>query len=83
MLLKYLFFMALIVVIAAAVLVIDGYLKTINAHSDLAQATKNHEGLKHEREIHPWSFNIVPDYRMPFSLRHSIRWTDMIHLVII
>ena len=83
LLLKYLLFMVLIVFIAAAVLIIDGYLKTLNAHADMEQATKNHEDLKHEREIHPWSFNIVPDYRMPFSLRYSIRWTDMIHLVII
>ena len=83
LLFKYVLFIVMIVLISATVLVIDGYLKTINAHSDIEQATKNHEDLKHEREIHPWSFNIVPDYRMPFSLKYSIRWTDMFHLVII
>ena len=83
LLFTYFVFMINIVLIAAAILVIDGYLKTMHAHKDLEQATKNQEYLKHEREIHPWSFNIVPDYRKPFSLSQSIRWTDMIHLVAI
>ena len=83
LLFNYLVFMLLIVFIAAVALVLDGYLKTYNAHLDPVQAQKNHEFLKYEREIHPWSFNFVPDYRLPFSLTGSVRWTDLIHLVFI
>ena len=80
---NYVVFLILAVIFAAGVLIIDGYLKTYFAHLDLEQATKNHEFLLHEREIHTWSFNIVPDYRLDFSLSKSIRWTDLIHLVVI
>ena len=72
-----------ILIVSAIVLVLDAYLKTLAAHKDLEKATKNHEFLLHERKIHTWSFNYVPDYREPFSLRYSVRWTDMIHLVAI
>ena len=65
---SYTIFTVGILIVSAAVLVLDAYLKTFEAHKDLAKATKNHEFLKHERLIHPWSFNIVPDYREPFSL---------------
>ena len=81
--LNYTVFIALMIILAAVILIIDGYLKTLNAHSDLVQAEINHEFLKHERKIHPWSFNIVPDYRLPFSVKDSVRWTDMIHIVFI
>ena len=68
LLFNYVVFLFLAIVCGAAVLILDGYLKTFFAHKDLEQATKNHEFLVHEREMHPWSFNIVPDYRLEFSL---------------
>ena len=83
LLFTYCLFMVVIFIFAAVTLIIDGYLKTMEAHRNPEQATINHNFLLRERKIHPWSFNIVPDYRKPFSLKDSIRWTDMIHLVAI
>ena len=79
----YCIFLLAIFITAAVTLIIDGYLKTRHAQNNLEQATIDYNFLLHERKIHPWSFNIVPDYRKPFSLKDSIRWTDMIHLVAI
>ena len=39
LLFKYFIFILLIVFLAATVLVIDGYLKTLNAHKNMDQAT--------------------------------------------
>ena len=68
LLFNYVVFLLVAIACGAAVLILDGYLKTFFAHRDMEQATKNHEYLVRERKVHSWSFNIVPDYRLEFSL---------------
>ena len=41
------------------------------------------EKLKKERENNMLNFSIVPDYTNDFSIKDSVRWTDMIHIVLI
>ena len=36
-----------------------------------------------ERDENPFNFGMVPDYRKSFNLQSSVRWTDMIHIVLI
>lgn len=70
-------------VCAALFLIIDAYLKCLNAEQEpeLAQATI--QKLQKERDENIFNWSIVPDYTADFSITRSVRWTDMFHIVLI
>ena len=68
LLVKYCVFLGLMLVCAALFLIIDAYLKCLNAEQEpeLAQATI--EKLQKEREENIFNWSIVPDYTAEFSI---------------
>lgn len=42
-----------------------------------------YEKLIEERDSNPFNFGMVPDYTKSFNFQTSVRWTDMIHIVLI
>lgn len=80
---KYCLFLGTMLVCAALFLIIDAYLKCLNAEQEpeLAQATI--QKLQKERDENIFNWSIVPDYTADFSITRSVRWTDMFHIVLI
>ena len=83
LLLKYFLFLMIMFLCAALFLILDAYLKTREAQFNPEQAKLNYENLKKERETNPLNVGMVPDYREDFTFEKSVRWTDMIHIVLI
>lgn len=80
---KYLLFMAILSLFAAAFLIQDGYMKTQHAQENPEEARKAYQ-LQLENKESSWlSFGQVPDYSQNFDIVKSVRWTDMIHIIII
>ena len=68
---------------AALFLIVDAYLKTLNAEKEPEVALETIEKLQKEREENIFNWSIVPDYTAEFSITKSVRWTDMFHIVLI
>ena len=83
LLFKYFLFLMIMFFFAASFLVLDAYLKTRQAHLEPEEATEKFEELIEERDKNPFNFGMVPDYTTEFNFRTSVRWTDMIHIVLI
>ena len=83
LLFKYFLFLMIMFFCAASFLIIDAYLKTKEAQKSPDIAKETFEKLSHERDTYPFIFGMVPDYRNSFDFTTSVRWTDMIHIVLI
>ena len=83
LLFKYFLFLMIMFFFAASFLVLDAFLKTRQAQSNPEEAKKTYEALIRERDDNPFNFGMVPDYTSEFNFRSSVRWTDMIHIVLI
>ena len=83
LLLKYFLFLMIMFLCAALFLILDAYLKTREAQNDPEQAKLNYEHLIRERETNSLNVGMVPDYREHFTFANCVRWTDMIHIVLI
>ena len=80
---KYFLFLLAMFAAAALFLIIDAYLKTRQASKEPEIAKAIIEQLKKERKENAFNISIVPDYTADFSITDSVRWTDMIHIVLI
>ena len=83
LLVKYFIFLLLMLLCAALFLIVDAYLKTLNAEKEPEVALETIEKLQKEREENIFNWSIVPDYTAEFSITKSVRWTDMFHIVLI
>lgn len=83
LLVKYFLFLVIMLVCAALFLIVDAILKTRQAKFEPEIAKETIEKLKQERIDNAFNFSIVPDYTEEFSITSSVRWTDMIHIVLI
>lgn len=83
LLFKYFLFLMIMLFFAASFLVLDAWLKTVEAQRNPVDAKETFDRLKKERNSNPFNISMVPDYTATFNLTTSVRWTDMIHLVLI
>ena len=83
LLFKYFLFLMIMFFFAASFLVLDAYLKTRQAQSNPEEAKRTYAALIKERDENPFNFGMVPDYTSEFTFQSSVRWTDMIHIVLI
>lgn len=83
LLFKYFLFLMIMFFFAALFLVLDAYLKTIEAERNPDVAIETYKRLRKERNTNAFNFGMVPDYTKDFSFTTSVRWTDMFHIVLI
>ena len=83
LLFKYFLFLMIMFVTAASFLVLDALLKTREAQINPEEANQTYDKLIFERDQNPFNFGMVPDYTKSFNFKTSVRWTDMIHIVLI
>ena len=83
LLFKYFLFLMIMFICAASFLILDAYLKTREAQFNPEEAKMTYEKLIEERDSNPFNFGMVPDYTKSFNFQTSVRWTDMIHIVLI
>ena len=62
MIMKYLFYTLLLLCITAAVLMLDGYLKTLHARENPEQAAILQANLHEQIRYNKLAFDFVPDY---------------------
>ena len=75
---KYFLLMCVFVTLGAAFLVVDAYLKCKAAAEDPLQADKNFIYNQKEQHILVRFYGKKPDFRLPFSIKSSVRWTELI-----
>ena len=77
---KYLVLLVIFQFVGTCFLITDAYLKCKQARKDKDQADINYEYNKRQMSIFFFIGGIsdTPDYRKPFSVRYSVRWSDLI-----
>ena len=83
LLIKYFLLTMLMVLCAVGYLMLDAYVKTNFAkwRDDLEQEGERIREFQNLND--QFYIQGLPDYSQPFSLSRSIRWTDLIHIVLI
>ena len=83
---KYVIFMIMLTGFSASFLILDAYLKTESAQEDkesLADAQATFDKQRRVEESLWFTISHTIDYSQPFDVVKSVRWGDMVHIVII
>ena len=81
MLFKYFFFTLLLILATAAILVLDGYLKTKHAIEHQEEAEALQEIIEEQASHNALFFGFVPDYTSGhFDPIFCVSWTHLTHL---
>lgn len=80
---KYFLFLLIMLGCAALFLIVDAWLKTMQARDEPEVALATMKALEKEARNNPLNFSVVPNYTKDFNIQTSVRWTDMFHIVLI
>ena len=84
MLVKYFFFVMVLIAITAGFLVLDGYLKTLYAQRNPDIAREARLNMEAQAKDNALSFGFVPDFTAEeFDPIMCVNWTHLIHFALI